>query len=81
MAAAVAVRALEAGDARVTDLAPYEAARRAEFGGGVRLQHLIEGFVSRPRLLGVAAAVFRRRPGLADLLVAFTGDLRPASRA
>jgi flavin-dependent dehydrogenase len=81
MAAAVAVRALEAGDARVTDLAPYEAARRAEFGGGVRLQHLIEGFVSRPRLLGVAAAVFRRRPALADLLVAFTGDLRSASRA
>jgi flavin-dependent dehydrogenase len=81
LAAGVAIRALEADDTRAPALAPYEAARRAEFGPGVRLQHLIEGFVSRPRLLRAAAGVFRRRPALADLLVAMTGDIRPAIRA
>jgi flavin-dependent dehydrogenase len=77
LAARAADAALRADDTSARSLAPYERARRAAFGPGVRLQHAIEAFVSRPELLGAVARRLRRRPALADALVAVTGDLRP----
>lgn len=77
LAAPVAIGALRDGEATARALAPYEAARRAAFGPGERLQKVIEGFVSRPALMRPVAALLARRPRLADALVAVTGDLRP----
>lgn len=77
LAAAVADRALRAGDTSAHALAPYERARRDAFAPGERLQHLVELVVSRPALLGAIAARLVRHPGLADDLLGATGDLLP----
>lgn len=69
--------ALRGGDTTGAALAPYEKARRHAFGSGERLQHLVEAFVSRPRLLGWAAGRFARRPALGDAIIRATGDVRP----
>ena len=58
-------------------LEPYERAQRRAFDPGERVQRMVEQFVSRPMLMRVAANRFRRRPILADALVAVTGDLAP----
>ncbi len=78
LAAAVADAALRGGDTGLRSLLPYERARRRAFAPGERVQHLIEAFLARPRLLAWAAGRFDRHPALADALVAVTGDLRPA---
>jgi menaquinone-9 beta-reductase len=78
LAAACAHDALRAGDVSARALAPYERARRDAFAPGERLQHAIEAFTSRPRLLGAAAGFLARRPAAADALVAAAGDTRPA---
>lgn len=78
LAAAVASQALRKGDATRGALWPYERARRRAFAAGERLQHLIEAFLSRPRLLSWLAGRLHRRPELADALIAVTGDLWPA---
>lgn len=77
LAAPIADAALRADDISARALAPYHQALRAAFGPGVRFQHLIEAFVSRPKLLGTVAGRLRRSPALADALVAVTGDVRP----
>jgi len=69
--------ALRAGDTSATALMPYERARRRAFGPGERLQHMVEAFVSRPRLLRWAAGRFHRRPQLADAIIHATGDVHP----
>jgi flavin-dependent dehydrogenase len=43
-----------------------------------RLQRLVDFVVARPALMDAAAALFLRRPTLADLLVRATGDVAPA---
>lgn len=78
LAAEVADAALRSGDLSAAALAPYQRARRTAVASGVRLQHLIEAFVSRPRLLALAASRLHRHPAVADALIAVTGDLRPA---
>jgi flavin-dependent dehydrogenase len=70
--------ALRSGDTSARGLAPYERARRAAFGPGERMQHLVEGFISRPWLLNHVSKRFRARPVLADALVRVTGDVAPA---
>jgi menaquinone-9 beta-reductase len=77
LAATAADAALRAGDTSAARLAPYDRARRGAFSTSERLQHVIEAFVSRPRLMGVAARRLAARPALADALVAVTGDMRP----
>jgi flavin-dependent dehydrogenase len=77
LAADAADGALRSGDLSAAALEGYEKARRRAFGPGERLQHLIEGFIARPRLLEVVAGRFSRRPALVDALIAVTGDLRP----
>lgn len=69
--------ALRANDVSARALGGYDRAHRREFGPGERLQHVIEGFVSRPRLMAAAASVIRRRPRFADALIAATADVRP----
>jgi menaquinone-9 beta-reductase len=56
-------------------LRAYSREVRREFSPGERLQHLVEAFVSRPRLLGWAARRLERRPALGDALIRATGDL------
>lgn len=77
LAAEAAHAALRAGDTSARALAPYERARRAAFGPGERMQHIVEGFVSRPRLLGAVARRFTARPALADAVIRVTGDVSP----
>ncbi|HEX8394595.1 MAG TPA: NAD(P)/FAD-dependent oxidoreductase [Longimicrobium sp.] len=79
LAAEAVEAALHAGDVSAAALAGYERARRRAFGPGERLQHLVEAFVSRPRLLGWAAGRFARRPVLGDAIIRATGDVRPVS--
>ncbi len=77
LAAGVADAALRAGDLSARGLAPYEAARRAAFGPGERLQRAIETVVSRPAALGWVSRRLARSPDAADALVAVAGDLSP----
>ncbi|HEU0015688.1 MAG TPA: NAD(P)/FAD-dependent oxidoreductase [Longimicrobium sp.] len=69
--------ALHAGDVSAAALAPYDRAHRRAFGPGERLQHVVEAFVSRPRLLAMAAARLARRPAVADAVIHATGDVCP----
>ena len=69
--------ALLAGDTSARALAPYERARRRAFGPGERMQHVVEGFVSRPRLLSAIGRRFGARPSLADAVIRVTGDVSP----
>jgi flavin-dependent dehydrogenase len=77
LAARAAEDALRRDDLSAASLAGYERERRRAFVPGQRLQRVIEAFVSRPRLLRLAARRLRSRPELADALVAVTGDLLP----
>ncbi|HEX8246146.1 MAG TPA: hypothetical protein VF541_21725, partial [Longimicrobium sp.] len=79
LAAETAHAALRAGDTSARALAPYERARRAAFGPGERMQHVVEAFVSRPRLLGAVARRFTARPALADTVIRVTGDVSPVA--
>ncbi|HYR10914.1 MAG TPA: NAD(P)/FAD-dependent oxidoreductase, partial [Longimicrobium sp.] len=69
--------ALRAGDTSAAALMPYERARRRAFGPGERLQHVVEAFVSRPRLLRMVARRLDCRPQLADAIIHATGDVHP----
>lgn len=76
--AADAIRdALRRGDTSAAALSGYDRARRRAFGGGERLQRLVEAFVSRPRALAAVARRLDRRPEVADALIRVTGDLAP----
>jgi flavin-dependent dehydrogenase len=75
LAAAGAHQALEQGDLSVRGLDGYERARRRAFGPGERMQHLVEAFLSRPRLLGALARRCAAHPRLGDALVRVTGDV------
>ena len=77
LAARAANAALLSGDLSARSLAVYDRSRRGAFESGVALQHLIETFVARPKLLRAVARRFRARPVLADALIAVTGDIRP----
>ena len=77
LAAATAARALRDGDLSARALAGYERERRRAFAPTERLQHLIESFISRPRVMRVVGRAFAARPALADALVAVTGDVLP----
>lgn len=77
LAAQTVGAALRAGDTSAAALMPYERARRRAFGPGERLQHVVEAFVSRPRLLRWAARRLDRRPQVGDAIIHATGDVRP----
>ncbi len=61
-------------------LAPYDRARRREFGGKWLLERLIGVGVGWPALTDRVVRRLAARPDLADLLVSATGNLVPARR-
>jgi flavin-dependent dehydrogenase len=77
LAAQTASQALRRGEVSAAALMPYHHAHRRAFGPGERVQHVVEGVVSRPRLFGAVAARFRSRPALADAVIRVTGDVDP----
>jgi geranylgeranyl reductase family protein len=79
MAAEILSEALRRGDARAAALRPYEAARRAAFGARLRLDHLLQFILARPRLADLAAGKLSRDASLADLLARVAGDLADAT--
>ncbi len=70
-------RALRGGDVSAAALLPYDRAQRRAFTPGVRVQYLIEAFLSRPWAMGMASRLLAARPALADALLAVTGDVSP----
>jgi flavin-dependent dehydrogenase len=62
------------------DLAPYDRARRREFGGKWLLERLIGVGVGWPAFTDRVVRRLAARPDLADLLVSATGNIVPARR-
>ncbi len=79
LAVDVLVPALEHDRLRSIDLAPYDAARRREFGGKWIVERLVSWAVAHPAVFNRVARRLAERPSLADLLVGVTGDFIPAS--
>ena len=77
LAAAVALDALAAGDLSARALARYDAAQKQEFRGKRTIEAIIQSAVQAPPLMDHIAAVMNRRPGMADTVVAVTGDFLP----
>jgi flavin-dependent dehydrogenase len=78
--APVAADALESDRLSETQLAPYDAARRREFGGKWILERIVAWVVGHAPALDHVAGKLARRAELADLLVSVTGHLAPARR-
>jgi len=66
------------GDGGLNALRGYEAARRREFGGKWKLEHIIGMAIAFPPLMNHAARVLQSRKDMADLLVGVAGDFVPA---
>ena len=71
--------ALQRDDLSRASLRSYGVEHRRSFTGGVRVQHVIEGALSRPRIFRIAARLLAGAPALANRLVAVTGDLSSPS--
>lgn len=79
--AAAATAALARGGTRplaARALDPYSLAHRRLTRPARRVQRLIEGVLSRPRLAHAALDLLERRPRTARALIAVTADVRPA---
>ncbi len=79
LAAQVASEALAHGDLSAAALAPYGALHRQEFRGKRIIEWIIQSAVQAPPLMDHIASVMRRRKGMADTVVAVTGDFLPPS--
>ncbi|MBA2245732.1 MAG: NAD(P)/FAD-dependent oxidoreductase [Gemmatimonadetes bacterium] len=77
LAAETADAALRSGDISARALAPYDRAQRRAFAPGVRLQQLLELFISRRPLLNAVAPRLSRHPAMVEALLAVTGDVAP----
>ncbi len=71
---------LETDRLGAADLAPYDAARRREFGGKWLVERLVSWMVAHPAWLDHVARRFADKPALADLLVGVTGDFVSAAQ-
>jgi menaquinone-9 beta-reductase len=74
LAATVAARALATGDVSAIRLARYDALYRQQFRGTRQVEQLIQAAVQVPALMDHAGARLARRAGMADTLMAVTGD-------
>jgi geranylgeranyl reductase family protein len=81
LAAAVASRALAAGDVSGRGLAAYARQRHRAFSAKHRLAWLLQGFVHQPSLLAYALRRLERRPATARRLCAALGDFGDAATA
>jgi flavin-dependent dehydrogenase len=79
LAAGVAADALAADDVSAARLARYDARYRREFRGKRQVEQLIQAAVQAPVLMDHAGARLARRQGMADTLMAVTGDFLPPS--
>ena len=79
LAADVAADALAAGDAGAARLARYDTLYRRAFRGTVQVERLIQAAVQTPWLMNHAGGRLARRTGMADTLMAITGDFLPAA--
>lgn len=75
----VANAALASGDVGAGALARYGALHRAEFRGKRTIEWIIQSAVQVPPLMDHIAGVLGRRKGMADTIVAVTGDFLPPS--
>ena len=69
---------LQADRLTAADLAPYDRARRREFGRKWIVEKLVSWAVAHPTLFDHVAARFAADQSLADLFVGVTGDFVPA---
>ena len=81
LAAAVAARALAAGDVSQRAVAPYARLRRRAFGAKHRLGWVLQGFVHQPALLAYALRRLEARPVAGRQLSAALGDFGDAAAA
>jgi flavin-dependent dehydrogenase len=79
LASSVATEALVKGDLSAASLARYGALLRAEFRGKRAIEGIIQSAVQVPPLMDHIAASMRRHKGMADTVVAVTGDFLPPS--
>ena len=79
LAAEVAIPALASGALDTAALRRYDQLQRAEFRGKRTIEAIIQSAVQAPPLMSHIAAVMNRNPGMADTVVAVTGDFLPAS--
>lgn len=75
--AEVAGRALRSGDTSARQLAPFARRLSRLVTPGRRLQHVIEWALARPRRADHVVRRLARATGVANTLVAVTGDARP----
>ena len=73
-----ALERAQRGPVTAVALAPYAHAHRALTRPARRVQHLVDGVLSRPRLARAALGLLEQRPRAAAALIAVTADLRPA---
>jgi flavin-dependent dehydrogenase len=80
LATTTAASGLANGDFTASALAPYARASRIAFRGKRTIERIIQAAVQVPPLMDHLAAVMTRHPGMADTVVAVTGDyLSPAA--
>jgi flavin-dependent dehydrogenase len=79
LASAAANAALARGDVGARALSAYDARHRAEFRGKRAVERIIQSAVQAPPLMDQIARAMRRRPWMADIVVAVTGDFLPTS--
>ncbi len=80
LAADHVVAGLESDRLTEADLAPYDMARRREFGKKWIVERLVSWAVAHPMMFDRVAARFAADQSLADLLVGVTGDFVPADQ-
>jgi flavin-dependent dehydrogenase len=79
LASEVATAALARGDLSAPVLARYATLHRAEFRGKRLVEWIIQSAVQAPPLMDHIARSMRRHKGMADTVVAVTGDFLPPS--
>jgi menaquinone-9 beta-reductase len=79
LAARIATEALAAGDLSAGALARYDQLHRQEFRGKRLVEAIIQTAVQVPPLMDHIAATMIRHAGMADMVVAVTGDFLPTS--
>jgi len=79
LAAEVGLDALASGDLSSHALARYDAAQKHEFRGKRTIEAIIQAAVQAPPLMDHIAAMMNRHPGMANTVVAVTGDFLPPS--
>jgi len=80
LATDVGLAALAEGNLGAARLAQYDAASRAEFRGKRAIETIIQSAVQVPSLMSHIAGRMNAHQGMADTVVAVTGDFQPTNR-